>query len=606
MLNVEPLAVNAVSDIIARCPRLTGEISVNDKTPITDGHIDIYRTNKKKNTNILGRVPVQVKGRVAPERSRPSDKPVSFSIDRETLEFFRNDGGGLYFYVPMSSDGLQRQVLYAALSPFLVKRLLSSMKPLQKSLAVPMRRFPDKPADVLKVVQLALESRRQGKITGGFAEIFENLKSINVYSMQPIHDDRPTVLNLNETDFAVTATTTTGLTIPVDVDITVYPEGFFPSPFGLPVRCGSVEYNDALMLRIDTHETHLTLSSGLRLRLIDNEHTRSVGLDLTATGTLRAQLKDFTFFQAVITGELVSIDGKPLFASVLDSPDREDVDGIHDMLKRMVDVLDVLGLQASELEPSHLGPEVKEALLRLHTALVVDGEIKMQTDGYGRLVVDVDTFSVITYVSEGSDAEHRRVTDMMHPRHRDLFRVRQRAIDDPDVIRQVTVYELLSLEDYSSTLNLHLDDIAHAYAALDDKGVALNLATETLLKILLAADDASGSFRTYLLKGAVNLSEWLCGADGSNLIYSINLWQARYRLGLLDEKDRHSIRSARRDILKSTVPDAVLKETCLVILLEDLDELLLVLEVLTDKERDLIESWPVWNLAKGLMRDKNN
>jgi hypothetical protein len=119
--NIELLAVNAVSDLIARCSYLQAHVASNDKTPIADGHVDVYGDAKHNNSNLLGRVPVQVKGR---STNSTKENP-SFSIDRDTLTFLRNNGGGVYFYVQVRKSLASRVVFFVNLNPFRIDRVLN-------------------------------------------------------------------------------------------------------------------------------------------------------------------------------------------------------------------------------------------------------------------------------------------------------------------------------------------------------------------------------------------------------------------------------------------------------------------------------------------------
>jgi hypothetical protein len=76
VLNIEGLAVSAETDILALCPDLHDQITVNDKTPVTDGHIDLYKSGNHSNTNLIGRVFVQVKGRTTCGKARLATWPI--------------------------------------------------------------------------------------------------------------------------------------------------------------------------------------------------------------------------------------------------------------------------------------------------------------------------------------------------------------------------------------------------------------------------------------------------------------------------------------------------------------------------------------------------
>lgn len=46
---IEQAAVNYISDLISRCPHLVPYIDSNDKTPFTDGRIDIHNISDSEN-----------------------------------------------------------------------------------------------------------------------------------------------------------------------------------------------------------------------------------------------------------------------------------------------------------------------------------------------------------------------------------------------------------------------------------------------------------------------------------------------------------------------------------------------------------------------------
>ena len=166
-MSVELLAVNAVSDRIAACPRLTPEIASGDRTPITDGHIDFYTSEKHSKKTHEGRVPVQVKGRVTKAKIRATRDTQSFPVEREVLRFFRNHGGGVYFYVPMREGGAQREIFYAILLPFKIDHLLGEGSGAQKTFSIKLTRLPTETSKVEGIVRLAWNGRSQSSAVSG-------------------------------------------------------------------------------------------------------------------------------------------------------------------------------------------------------------------------------------------------------------------------------------------------------------------------------------------------------------------------------------------------------------------------------------------------------
>lgn len=89
-MDVEALAVAKIGGMLARCQHLKAFIPTNDKTPFTDGHIDLYTGLRQSKADWRGRVPIQVKGRT--RRSKKTSSP-THPITRTDLRAYQNDAG---------------------------------------------------------------------------------------------------------------------------------------------------------------------------------------------------------------------------------------------------------------------------------------------------------------------------------------------------------------------------------------------------------------------------------------------------------------------------------------------------------------------------------
>ena len=83
-MDIESMAVTAIKNLIAWNNYLTSFINDKDKEPSWDGNIYVYSTssNTHNKKDLVGRVPVQVKGHIS-----CSDFPdeVSYSVDTSDL-----------------------------------------------------------------------------------------------------------------------------------------------------------------------------------------------------------------------------------------------------------------------------------------------------------------------------------------------------------------------------------------------------------------------------------------------------------------------------------------------------------------------------------------
>ena len=59
---IEETATTALKAALLRCPILDSYIDSNDKTPSWDGTVFVYRNEKQKKADLLGKAPIQVKG----------------------------------------------------------------------------------------------------------------------------------------------------------------------------------------------------------------------------------------------------------------------------------------------------------------------------------------------------------------------------------------------------------------------------------------------------------------------------------------------------------------------------------------------------------------
>jgi hypothetical protein len=96
---IENLAVSTVTESVTTSDYLSPFISDNDKEPSWDGHVYIYKSTNNKKDQLIGRVPVQVKGT---EKGDLNKIEITYPIALTDLKNYLSDGGAVYFVVYMS------------------------------------------------------------------------------------------------------------------------------------------------------------------------------------------------------------------------------------------------------------------------------------------------------------------------------------------------------------------------------------------------------------------------------------------------------------------------------------------------------------------------
>ncbi|MGB4135115.1 MAG: hypothetical protein WA971_01020 [Microbacterium sp.] len=597
MVNAERLAVNEVSNLISRCPRLEDFIDYNDRTPVTDGNIDLYSGANHTVKTLIGRVAVQVKGSASPRKLKEKRPTARFSVEREVLEFFRTNGGGLYFYVPMRPDGTRATAYYCVLMPFKISRILGRMKPNQKTISIELSRMPADTAKIERIVELAIASQKQDKTTGFDERHLKEAKGFTIHSIVDIAEDRPTAFELDKTDFTVTLHTASGMSYAVDMDLTVYPRSYVPQEVDLVVSCGDVVFTQATIRQTAPMEIEFQLSEGLRLLLKDGADSISANFNVTDVGDLRSQVKNLDFLLAASRGAPLVVAERSHVLTSTASADFAEITRHRDRMAKIVELFDAFGLDDDITRTIDITEGDVTKLIALHKGIVLGEEVGGTTDGFGRYDFNIGQFKIMTVVAPGSTSSVTKLIDPFDPDKRTQFRIYRIAEDNSteEIKRWGTVYEATRPDDLAMMLNLRLQSIVQAYEGLEDQVGARASANQMVLYLLKAADSVRGAHQTYLLGGAAALSDWLIEQGGDTLIYKINRWQVERRQGALPIETLKEIRRARHSL--GDTEDRELRNACLTILLDERDELELIIEGLPPSEIEKLQSWPIWALT---------
>ena len=118
---IERIATNSIRTYVDGSNHLRSYIDDNDKTPIWDGSIFVYKDDPDKNENLIGEVKTQIKGRSVSE-FRNEEK---YSIPLYSIKNYMRGGGVVFFLVEVIKElNWKQKIFYALLPPIELKSLL--------------------------------------------------------------------------------------------------------------------------------------------------------------------------------------------------------------------------------------------------------------------------------------------------------------------------------------------------------------------------------------------------------------------------------------------------------------------------------------------------
>lgn len=574
--------------MIALCPNLKPFITTNDKTPLTDGHIDAYSGPKHTKKNLTGRVPVQVKGRTG-NRNRKT-----FPVDRTDLIGLQRVDGAIYFVVLFDKQG-NGAPFYAILTPFKIAHLLKD-SPKGKTVRVKITPLPSEPEKIQPIVQLAQKGRNQRTGLTVDPVLLENAASITLYSSTPLDFDGPVVLDVGETDFAVELTTTGGSTVPLDVELRIFPQDYIEREVDLTISAGGATYVQAAVRRIDAESVEVRLAEGLVLVRTATTEYRMLTVNLSLQSNFAERLKAIEFVIGIAESGEVRIDEHPVTLRIdgLGGPQLANLHEQLSLLRSMRDLFEHLDVDSSLVDLDAVDDGQIHTLLMLHRAFVRGENIEKDIDPYAKGIVTLGKWELLVLVTPGDAPEFRRLADPFGPEA--PTRWRWTALSDEDQQIPITAYDTVARDRLPKLLNLRLSSIVDAYETIADCSETTKLANFRILDLIWVAGECVAR-REEFLSAAEKLNEWLIDKDGEQSIHLINRWQIKWRNGSLDSNDKRLIRELRHRETRAqdTTENLAMAWAC-AILLGETAEADYLASLLPEGQIQKMENWPIWQI----------
>ena len=500
MGDIETSATAAIKIKLADTDLLSQYINERDKEPIWDGFIYAYKNKYKKNDDLIGRAPVQVKGKTVKRFSKKNPK---YKVSITNLEKYRNDGGVLYFVVHIDVDK-NKKIYYAALQPFLINQYLRIAQS-KKPISINLKELPDRPNDFENIViNFIEESQKQSILKTGKNWTIEEVEKflgrdnmrMNCHFTCIGYDRNDPFSYLKNNELYLHIQNPDGtLSFPVQ-----HLEGAESviTERSINVYSNGRKYYDLVQVERHKDET-LTFYFGKSFKYIceRDKHTLKYAL----TGNLDERLQDLRFIIDVFDTKCLTVNGLDLPISPTQKEiESFDIEGArvtlkyYELIKEMLDILHV----SIPLDMDKLTEKQEDYVKMLINTIVHKKSVGFKEKGQIPPVVslEISNIRLLMFFCQRSDGLY----DV-----KDFFEYDIDCKLDESGDYPTTQYCIMNKRDYAYSANINIEKIRSAFMKYDNQGHR-NRMVFSILEIIKAYD---ASKKKELLEIALELCKCL-------------------------------------------------------------------------------------------------
>lgn len=534
---IEREAVGCFNGVFDRTGMLEPEINFGEKGKITDGYIYVYTElpnaqsdHSLRNGTFIGRVPVQVKGKVLSDAGGPLR---SFSLKRHELENIAKVGGAVLLVAGLPGSDSHRPTLhYADLAPDNARYVLEQMKPGQQTRAVKLKQLPTEPDEIVSLFMVLQKRFSLRSVIDPSDDLMKNAEGLTVVTPGEVDYTRPQLFGGPGSSAIISVLQAGGEEQVVNAILQVTPKEYgLMRNEDLVVSCGDVQFGDTRRRKRDDGRVEFYLSPGISFVL---DRDGSSTFHLRFQRMLYYVYKDVNFLNALARGESIRFNGTEALKFAEDTSKFEMFIRTEKYLKDLEGLCQYFDIDprlfpVADLSDSSIGQ------LRILAANVLNGvEVKINSSTPVRDSIDL-LGKKIQLVWDDAEGELKAHSFF------DLSRMSLAAyLNDHQhgkpVAERVTAFEFFTGSDLAAILNLNPSQAVESYRRIGGERAA-ELASFTVLKLLTAADQAFER-RRELLKITKDLNAWVSSVLPENIFVALNGLQIKYRLGELDDTDR--------------------------------------------------------------------
>jgi len=600
-MNAEKLSVSAVVARISHCKNLSCSIKDGDKEPSWDGHIYVYPNDAHRKSEMVGRVPVQVKGKRVV--SRLVSDSWKFSVDVSDLRNYENEGGAIYFGVQLHSNR-ENHIFYKVLLPYDLHDIFKNSKN-NKTKTIELRRLPDDDKAIEQIFLSFLTDKKlqASRIVWTKEQAIAALNDgasikFHVHPKNSAHNFHEIMRESTTQPFLyLYAITKDGVSFPFDKF--EYEDTKVASQLiNIPIFVGDIKHYDHFNYEFENGKAYVSIGNVLRIPIVENDQIpKACDFNYAITGTLSKRIADSDFLLALSKHNHIRFgDSESLYIGMENMTGLDSLIKHNDGLKELKCAFEHFGV-SDEFDMDGLSNTDYENLNNLiHAA---KGGVTYFTDReypslfcYNARISNI-SFRILAKKNKGDDGYtlHNAFTDNSHIAIMLLDTTNNERIH----IYPWSMYLYMSADDFLCS-NINYKAIVDSVKAMKKEDLEREIylsktikigATAMLLEILNAYDSQTEK-NGELLQLARDIADILLSEKEFTII---NRLQVIKRQGNLSHYDIGELVRLKNEFKQNAIMQFAIS-----ILLDEKDNANEILNNLSDDEKKLIVGFPIMRL----------
>ena len=598
---IEELAITFLKEIFLGSDFIKTSFAEGDKKPLVDGDISIYQDKSGRNEDLIGTIPVQIKGKTV---KNISPKSPSFALKKGYLEGLKNIGGVLLLVVfAEKSNPTNRKAFYAHLFPFQIENLLTEMmKHGQKQKNIPLKELPNDPGKLLRICYQAKDIQQKSAYNIQVSsEEFSKIEKLSFTLPEPLDDNMlcpiqiGTYLSRDNIDAVIEISTKDGTKIPRNLGLYLIPVEYTYQPIEYPIRSGEIVFHDSQKKRLSEKRYTLAFSPGLSLTI--DRTNNECKIELSIQDVLYYAYRDLEFLKSWTDSGAIYIDEQEIFKAEITSEDFLIFNKNYQTLSDLYKLFEIIEVDSRLIRLEDLTKDVLEELKKYVQFFVYKKTPKFKSE---------KSF-LLDKIMIGDNHLHFVCIHDVDTGIWNCFSLTSAPMWSCMIVNSdnktsynhlITAYDLLTGgKELRGTLNLHSEKFIASYERIlsytpdTEKQFFRGIATDTVIEFITGAD-LNPLRRQEFLSMAKKLNEWLLSYEPKDQVFLINQWQILHREGLFTPELEKEIRALKRSLTNKDIRC----EIACAILLGQFDDMQDLMEQLPQTECKLIESWPIYYL----------